>query len=84
MMKCKEHLAFVSCNTGKVKERFELQFNEKDLLIEGRRKQLAKKLITYFLNKNILTGQELFSYLKKTHAITGRDLLRYAYGKGEN
>ena len=81
MIKCKEYLAFVNAKSDKVKYRFELEFDEKDLRIEGRRKQLIKKVLTYCLKNNVISGRELFGYLKKTHGITGRDMLSWAFGE---
>jgi len=79
MMKCKEYLAFVNADTNEIKHRFELEFDSKDC-IEGRRPQLIKKLLTIALKEKWLDGRQLFSYLKKTHGITGKDMLDYVFG----
>ena len=81
MIKCKEYLAIVNAKSDKIKYRFELEFDEKDLRIEGRRKQLIKMVLTYCLKNNVISGRELFGYLKKTHGITGRDMLSWAFGE---
>jgi len=80
MIKCKEYLAFVNANTGEIKERFEIEFNEKDLKIEGRRPQLIKKLLSKSLDEKWINGRNLWAYLKKSRGITGRDLLSWAFG----
>jgi len=80
MMKCKEYLAFVNAKTGKIKERFEITF-ETQTEINGRRPQLIKKLLTRALEEKWINGQQLFGYLKKTHGITGRDMLRWAFNE---
>jgi len=79
MIKCKEYLAFVNADTGKIKERFELCFSNTDL-IEGRRPQLIKKLLSKALEENWITGQQLFTYLKKTKGITGKDIFNWTFG----
>ena len=79
-IKCREYLAFVNADTGKIKERFEIIYNESDLRIEGRRPQLIKKLLSKGLEENWISGRCLWAYLKKTHGITGRDLLAWAFG----
>ena len=81
MIKCREYLAFVNADTGKIKERFELEFNSSDLKIEGRRPQLIKKLLSKSLEEKWISGRCLWAYLKKTRGITGRDLLAWAFGE---
>ena len=80
MIKCKEYLAFINAETGEIKHRFELDFNSKDC-IEGRRPQLIKKLLTLALKEKWINGKQLFGYLKKTHGITGRDMLAWVFGE---
>jgi len=80
MMKCKEYLAFINADTGKIKHRFELTFDSTDC-IEGRRPQLIKKLLTLALKERWINGRQLFGYLKKTHGITGKDMLAWAFGE---
>ena len=80
MMKCKEYLAFINADTGKIKQSFELEFNSKDC-IEGRRPQLIKKLLTLALKERWINGRQLFGYLKKTHGITGKDILSWVFGE---
>jgi len=80
MIKCKEYLAFVNADTGKIKERFEINYNNTDLRIEGRRPQLIKKLLSQSLEENWITGEQLFDYLKKTKGITGKDIFNWVYG----
>jgi len=81
MIKCREYLAFVNAETNEIKTRFEIEFDEKDLKLEGRRPQLIKKLLSKCLEEKWITGQNLWGYLKRSRGITGKDLLAWAYGK---
>ena len=82
MNKCVEYLAFVDAKTGKIKERFEIEFTEKELL-EGRRPQLLKKINGKAIDEKWVKSWRLFQYLKKTNRLTGRDLLTYAFADEE-
>lgn len=85
MNKCVEYLAFVDAKTGKIKERFELEFEDKTP-IEGRRPQLIKKLVGRALDEKDLKAYCLVSFLKNSkNPLTGQrrltvvDLLKYAF-----
>jgi len=78
MNKNVEYLAFVDKETGKVKERFEIEL-EGNEEFEGRRCQLIKKLIAHSLQKKWIKFPQLFDFLKKKQLVTTRDLLTYAF-----
>jgi hypothetical protein len=77
MNKCVEYLAFINPKTGEIKERFELEFTEKELL-QGRRPQLLKKLIDKAIDDKWLKSWQLYKHLKQTNRINFVDLLKYA------
>jgi len=83
MNKCVEYLAFVDSKTGRIKERFELEFTEKEIL-EGRRPQLIKKLVAKAIKEKWIKGWQIFKYMKNTRTITTGDLLTFAFSdKGD-
>jgi hypothetical protein len=76
--KCVEYLAFVDAKTGRIKERFEIEFTEKELL-EGRRPQLIKKIIAKAVKEKWVKGWQLFKFMKKSNTLTTYDLLTFAF-----
>jgi len=78
-MKCKECLAFINPDTGKIKHRFELEFNEKDLILEGRRPQLIKKLLEESLKEDWINIENLLIHLKKVHLLKFMNYLNIVF-----
>ena len=81
MNKNVEYLAFVDAETGKIKQRFEIEIDSCNL--EGRRPQLIKKIIAESVKNKWLKPGQLFAFLKKKKIITTMELLSYAYGSEE-
>jgi hypothetical protein len=77
--KCVERLCFVDAKSGKVKQGFEVEFTNKEVL-SGRRSQLVKKIVGRALDEGWLKPSQLFGYLKRNRKLNVLDLLNYAYG----
>ena len=80
MIKCSERLAFVN-EKGKVKDYFEIIYNENEAKVEGRRKQLIKKLLLKSIDEQWISPAEVFAFLKKNKKFNIITLSQFIFSK---